>query len=131
MFCGDCGSFDRAVTAAEQWELLCSPDVPKDAPLYGMLAGLLDGSLTPDQLGDSVESDSGLSLRLPVGLAGVTQVCFDATERPEHLVDQGLSVGRGDVQHPAVLVEESLLRRERSEHQAPEARFDAVVRGGE
>jgi hypothetical protein len=39
-----------AVQAADAWELLCSSEVPQDAPLYGMLAGLLGGSLDPKDL---------------------------------------------------------------------------------
>ena len=35
------------VEAAERWELLFSPDVPAEAPLYGLLMGLLDGSVNP------------------------------------------------------------------------------------
>lgn len=37
------------VEATERWELLCSPDVPAEAPLYGLLVGLLDGSVNPEQ----------------------------------------------------------------------------------
>lgn len=37
------------IKAAESWELLCSPDVPAEAPLYGLLVGLLDGSVNPEQ----------------------------------------------------------------------------------
>lgn len=36
--------------AAESWELLCSPDVPDEAPLYGMVLGLLDGSINPERI---------------------------------------------------------------------------------
>lgn len=36
--------------ATESWELICSPDVPAEAPLYGLLLGLLDGSVNPEQL---------------------------------------------------------------------------------
>lgn len=37
------------VEAAENWELLFSPDVPTEAPLYGLLVRLLDGSINPEQ----------------------------------------------------------------------------------
>jgi hypothetical protein len=37
------------VEAVESWELICSPDVPAEAPLYGLLVGLLDGSVNPEQ----------------------------------------------------------------------------------
>lgn len=38
------------VKAGQEWEFLCSPYVAADAPLYGMLADLLSGTLKPDQL---------------------------------------------------------------------------------
>jgi hypothetical protein len=38
------------VQADEPWELLCSSEVSSEAPLYDMLAGLLDGSLDPKEL---------------------------------------------------------------------------------
>lgn len=40
------------VKAASEWEMLCSPDVPDDAPLYGLLTDLLSGRVGVDQLPD-------------------------------------------------------------------------------
>jgi hypothetical protein len=40
------------VKAASEWEILYSPDVPADAPLYGVLADLLAGRVKADQLPD-------------------------------------------------------------------------------
>jgi hypothetical protein len=37
------------VAAEEDWELMCSPDVPSEAPLYELLCASLDGRLTPEQ----------------------------------------------------------------------------------
>lgn len=38
------------VEAESRWEILYSPDVPADAPLYGLLADLLAGRQKADQL---------------------------------------------------------------------------------
>ena len=38
------------VTAGDDWEMLQSPDVPAQAPLYELLSRLLDGSLHADEL---------------------------------------------------------------------------------
>ena len=40
------------VKANSEWEILCSPDVPSDAPLYGLLADLLAGRMKTNQLPD-------------------------------------------------------------------------------
>ncbi len=48
------------VKAASDWEILCSPDVPDDAPLYGLLVDLLGGRVKVDQLPD-LESQWGKS----------------------------------------------------------------------
>lgn len=39
-----------AVSAGEDWELVQSPDVPAEAPLYDILHRLLDGNLRADEL---------------------------------------------------------------------------------
>jgi hypothetical protein len=40
------------VKAVNEWEILCSPDVPAGAPLYGLLADLLGGRVKADRLPD-------------------------------------------------------------------------------
>lgn len=37
------------VAAEEDWELMCSPDVPQEAPLYQLLCASLDGRLSSEQ----------------------------------------------------------------------------------
>lgn len=49
------------VEAESRWEILYSPDVPADAPLYGLLADLLAGRQKADQLpplGSQVEGQA-------------------------------------------------------------------------
>ncbi|HET8861635.1 MAG TPA: hypothetical protein VFM94_00100 [Solirubrobacterales bacterium] len=45
---------NRTITirAASEWEMICSPDVPDGAPLYGLLTDLLSGKVKADQLPD-------------------------------------------------------------------------------
>jgi hypothetical protein len=38
------------IEAESKWEILYSPDVPPDAPLYGLLVSLLTGEVVADQL---------------------------------------------------------------------------------